>query len=135
MKKSVTQEHSMGCAVACTAYILERTYEQALKLYENPHNAWETGFYCRDIVIALSKAGKNYKFKRIKISRDHILDVPDIIVFIEKSPNYPAGHFLVRTHQKSWMNPWINFPVIALAQSGFQSELPGKPIYAVFPKA
>lgn len=53
MKKSITQEHGMGCAVACTTYVLNYTYKRALKLYEAPHNAWSRGFYCQEIVKAL----------------------------------------------------------------------------------
>jgi hypothetical protein len=33
MKQAITQEHSMGCAVACTAYILNYTYQEALTLF------------------------------------------------------------------------------------------------------
>jgi hypothetical protein len=122
----------MGCAVACTAYVLKCTYQQALELYEKPQKAWGAGFYCEEIVMAMAKAGKLCKYKRIRTLNDDVLDVPDTIVFIEKSDIYPAGHFVVRTLEASWMNPWINFPLIAPAQSGFQSELSGNPMYAVF---
>lgn len=132
MKKPVTQEHPMGCAIACTAYALDCTYQQALKFYENPQNAWGAGFYCQDIVIAMLNAGRLYQYKQISILKDNVLNVPDTIIFIEKAAAYPEGHFLVRTFEGSWMNPWINFPLITPAQSGFQSKLPGNPTYVVF---
>lgn len=133
MKNPVTQEHPMGCAVACTAYILSCTYQQALKLYEKPKNAIGIGFYCPEIVIAMSKANRLYKYKQIRTLKNNILNIADTIVFIKKSDSYPAGHFLARTSEGLWMNPWINFPMIASAQSGFQQNLPGDPLYALFP--
>ena len=70
--------------------------------------------------------------KKLKIL-DKMLRIPGTIVFIEKSKKYPAGHFLVKTAQSSWMNPWINFPLIKHPVSGFEKKLPGKPIYSIFP--
>ncbi|MBN9343964.1 MAG: hypothetical protein BGO76_08755 [Caedibacter sp. 38-128] len=133
MRKAITQEHGMGCAVACTAYVLNSTYQQALNLYKTPQYAWSRGFYCQEIVTALSNAGKLYQYKQIKDTNDSVLNLPDTIVFIEPSSIYPAGHFLVYTLEGCWMNPWINFPLIAPAKSGFQPILPGNPTYAVFP--
>lgn len=135
MKNPVTQEHPMGCAVACTAYILNCTYDQALKLFEKPQNAAGIGFYCHEIVTAMSKANKLYEYKQIRTSKNDVLNMADIIVFIKKSNNYPAGHFLAKTAEGLWMNPWINFPIIAPAKSGFQQNLPGNPLYVVFPKS
>lgn len=133
LKNAVTQEHGMGCAVACTAYVLECSYQEALKLYDNPEGAWTKGFYCEEIIVALSKAGKSYSYKKIKATtEDEVLKAPGTIVFIDRSPAYPEGHFLARTTQGSWMNSWINFPLITPAKSGFQKELPGNPVYAVF---
>jgi hypothetical protein len=65
--------------------------------------------------------------------KEEILSISNTIVFIEKTHNYPAGHFLVRTNEGAWMNPWINFPLIVPVKSGFEINLPGKPLYAVFP--
>lgn len=131
-KKAVTQEHAMGCAVACTAYILDCSYQNALKLYENPHHAWGKGFYCPEIIAALNKAGIHYQYSRVKSSRDKQLKIPGTIVFIEKSAKYPVGHFLVRTEDGFWMDPWINLPLISPTRSGFQKKLPGMATYIVF---
>ncbi|MBI5391734.1 hypothetical protein HZB00_01905 [Candidatus Woesearchaeota archaeon] len=58
------------------------------------------------------------------------------IVFIRRSKDYPAGHYLAKT-KTGWMDPWINFDLSSLnlnyAQSGFRKRLPEKAIYAVFP--
>jgi len=56
----VTQEHSLGCAVACVAYVINRSYKEALKLFREPEKAWTVGYYCDDIVRALAKADLNY---------------------------------------------------------------------------
>lgn len=133
MKEPITQKHPMGCAVACTAYISDLTYEQALEIFDLPQNAWGEGFYCEDIVRALSKVGKSYQYTYLDTLSHKILNQPDVIVFTEKSASYPQGHYLARTADGAWMNPWINFPIIAPAKSGFQKDLPGRPTYAVYP--
>jgi hypothetical protein len=61
------------------------------------------------------------------------LKVPGTIVYVEKSIKYPLGHYLVKTKQGVWMNPWKNFPSIAPAKSAFQKRLPGTPLYAIYP--
>ena len=69
MKKPITQEHGMGCAIACTAFVLGCSYQKALSLYEQPEHAWGRGFYCKEIIMALKKMGRLYGYKKIKNSR------------------------------------------------------------------
>lgn len=133
MKNSITQEHGMGCAVACVAFVLGINYQQALKLFDQDEYAWTTGYYCKDIVKAFKKASKNYKYEKFNsTSHTQLLSEPGTIVFINQCKDYPAGHYLAQNGKNLWMNPWINFPTIAPTQSGFQETLPGDTDYIIF---
>lgn len=131
MIKTVTQNHGLGCGVACVAAVLGISYERALGLFVNPERAWTEGFYCRDLVRALELGGKVYRYKKIQSSRDPILKREGTIVFTRFSIAYPRGHYLVRI-VKGWMNPWVNYPEIAPAKSGRVARLPAPVDYAIF---
>ncbi len=65
--KSIKQEDNLGCSIACVAFICKTNYNTAKKKYfKNLGNAKKTGFYCTDIVKALSRANKKYNYKYIK---------------------------------------------------------------------
>jgi hypothetical protein len=130
---SVTQKHGAGCAVACVAYVLSVSYDMALKLFSRPKQAIDRGFLCREIVSALSKGGRHYTYCKAIAANKKFVRVPGLIVFIARSKKYPIGHFLTRTVEDSWMNPRINFPCIASAESGFQKRLPGKAEWIIYP--
>jgi hypothetical protein len=130
--KSVTQEHPLGCSVACVAYVLGITYKKALKLFDNPKHAELRGYYCGEIAKALKKGGKEYSFCRFGKSKSRFLKLTGCIVFVT-SPRYSCGHFLSRTSMGTWMDPWIKFPVLAQAKSGFRIRLPGKPRWILYP--
>ncbi len=131
--KPVTQEHPSGCAVACVASLLGVSYNSALKLFDNPKYAKTRGYYCREICRALGKKKIKYDFKRFKEKHKHFLNKEGTIVYTERNSEYPLGHYLLRT-KKGWMNPWINFPSIVPAKSGFSKKLPGKPKWIVYRK-
>ncbi len=133
MFPSVTQKHGAGCAVACVAWILNVSYDQAVKFFSRPSQAIDRGFLCREIVSALNKCGHQYTYCKAIDSNKNLSGVPGAIVFIARSKKYPIGHFLVRTAENSWMNPWINFPCIASAESDFQKRLPGKAQWIIYP--
>ncbi|MFZ9596379.1 MAG: hypothetical protein ACO3A2_09910 [Bdellovibrionia bacterium] len=132
MKESITQEHMTGCAVACVAYLMGVSYQRALEAFKSPHQAWGQGFYCDEIVEALGVFGKNYFYDRLTVYNRSLLEKPDVIVFVEPNRRYPLGHYLARSSQCQWMNSWVNCPVIAPAQSGFERKLPGLPSYVIF---
>jgi len=123
--KLVTQEAPMGCAIACCASLAHVTYKQMRELFDDGNiKDRTTGFYNKDIVSALRKVNitaKGYSVK--KWGEKKIRN--GTIVFIKRSAKYPAGHFLLKTG-RGWMNPWINYPEITPARSGFQTKLPGK---------
>ena len=130
--KNITQKHGYGCGVACVATILGCAYDTALGKFRNPGNARSKGYTCREIVAALSRGGRGYGYCYLKPAQKHRMKNIGTIVYVAKSKRWPAGHYLVKT-EKGWMNPWINFPLIAPARSGFQSRLPGRAVYAIFP--
>ena len=131
MIKPTTQEHTLGCGVACVASILGISYQGALK-YFNKENVISRGCYCSEIVHVLHLNGKYYKYEKIILGNMHrILDY-GVIVFLEKSEEYPMGHYLVRANDK-WMNPWVNYPEINPAKSDFEKATKGKVEYIIYP--
>ena len=128
--KLVTQEHPMGCAVACVASLTGKTYRRALELFIHPEYASSRGYYCQEICDALSSAGYSYAWKK---ARPHLID-DRTIVFIARSKAYPQGHFLLKT-KRGWMNPWGNYPCIKPAKALFQKDLPGKLEWIIYQRA
>ncbi|KKU03717.1 MAG: hypothetical protein UX88_C0034G0006 [Candidatus Woesebacteria bacterium GW2011_GWC2_47_16] len=130
--KEIKQKDLLGCGVACTAAVLNISYQEALSLFrEGKVKVAETGFYCRDIVEALRSAGLNYEYKHIKGVQKMEMHSRGTIVFLRKSNKYPAGHFLSRS-ENGWMDPWLNYPHKDI-QAGFRISLPEEPIYVIFP--
>ena len=132
--KPVVQKHSLGCGVACVAFVLGKSYDEAMPLFpQGSKKAGTIGFLCREIAKALEKAGKNYEYRYIKPRVRRRIYENGTIVFIKKSKKYPAGHYLARATGK-WMDPWINFGKekdFEKARAGVRKRLPGKPIYAI----
>ncbi len=129
--KPIRQEHQMGCAVACIAFILKISYPEALRLFRNGKVRAKTkaNFYCKELVYILNNQGLFYKHKYIKKRLKNKIYQTGTIVFLKKSPKYPFGHYLVRSNGR-WMDPWINFPNPNI-KAGFGKRLPEKPIYAI----
>jgi hypothetical protein len=129
----VTQEHPLGCAVACVAALFQIRYSEALLLFENEECAWTRGYYCTEIVRALAAAGLEYRFQRFDVSRHRShLNRAGTIAFVAPSEKYPVGHYFLKT-KNGWMNPWINYPHINPAKSGFEKSLPSRVSYIVYP--
>lgn len=126
MRKSVTQEHGMGCAVACVAYSRDISYKVAHKRFSRLSGAWTNGYKWREVAKAA-----DFDYCYLKPSKKHLLKVTGTIVYVVSCRKYPFGHYLVRT-DNGWMNPWINNPVIHPAKSGFQKKLPGRAACAIF---
>lgn len=122
--KLVSQEAPMGCAIACTASLVNKSYQQMRRFFVDAKIKESTlGFYNRDIVRVLSKLNLVSKvFSRRKFGNRKIKI--GTIVFIRRSKEYPFGHYLLKT-KKGWMNPWINYPNISPAKAGYQEKLPG----------
>lgn len=132
--ESVTQEESRGCGIACLAFLLEIPYKKAKSMFKHPEYSFSRGFYCGEITNILNKAGLKYSSSKINPRSKKKINKIGTIVFTERNKNYPDGHFLVKS-KRGWMNPWINFPLITPAKSGFQSDLPGKVQLVIYSKA
>lgn len=130
--KPITQEHPMGCGVACIASLLGISYERALNLLNKSH-ASARGYYLKDIILALKKRRLNYQNSKVNNNTKKYLKIPGSIVFIKRSKKYPAGHYLLKT-KSGWMNPWINYSEINPAKSGFNKKLPGKAQWILYKK-
>lgn len=135
-RSAVLQKHPMGCGVACVAFVLGRTYERAHGDFAKKNGAWTRGYYCSEIVRALTRALKKrgrYRWYELP-SKVGDPDIPvGSIVFVASCRRYPSGHFLVKTAANRYMNPWINFPSIAPSQAGFETKLPSRPTFVVAP--
>ena len=130
--KPITQEHVMGCGIACTASLLGIGYDKALKLFNKNHVSTR-GYYLKDIVSALKKRRLNYQNSKVNNNTKKYLKIPGSIVFIKRSKKYPAGHYLLKV-KSGWMNPWINYPKINPAKSGFNKKLPEKAQWILYKK-
>ena len=129
--KLVVQEEPMGCAIACVAAVLNITYTRAKKLFANPEYASTRGYYCKEIIFALSNAKKNYEFNKVTKKNKELLNKVSTIVFIKRSKKYPCGHFLVKC-EEGWMNPWFNYPTITPAKASFQNKLVGDAEWIIY---
>lgn len=132
MSRMVKQEHTFGCGVACVGYALGLRYRDALTLFVKPDYAWKKGYYCRDLISALGKAGVEYQHFYFRPKHKRFLSVPGVIVYT-RSPSYPAGHYLVRTPRGLWMNPWANYPSIAPVRAAYQKILTDPIGYILIP--
>jgi len=131
--RAVVQMHPLGCAVACVAALCDTTYDEALRLFDQPELAWTRGFYCSEVTSALNQLGFSYIFEVYDANRHRpALKKSGTIVFVGSCPAYPAGHYLLRSHQ-GWMNPWSNFPSMIDAKARFEAELPGQISYVIMP--
>lgn len=131
--KTITQEELMGCGIACVAVAIDKSYKSTKKLFDNPEYASTRGYYCRELLNVLNKKFNNYNFIRVNEKNKSLLKHDGVIVFIKRSKKYPAGHYLIKT-EMGWMNPWINFPNISPAKSGFQTKLPGEAQWIIYQK-
>ena len=129
--KAVVQEHLMGCGVACVACAAGVSYSAALKVLPRKY-ASTRGFFCRELVHALARLGLEYSHRKVIAKTRKYLKIDRAIAFVAPSRRYPKGHYLVRT-KRGWMNPWINFPSISV-KAGFNTMLPGKAQWVIFPK-
>lgn len=129
-KLPIKQEDKLGCAVACTAFLLSINYQNSLKLFKSgEYRAKNKGFLCKDIIMVLKKAGLKYEYRYIGNKIRRKIYKPNTIVYVRKSKKYPHGHYLARFDNK-WMDSWIDFPDKYI-KAGYRKRLPERPIYAI----
>lgn len=133
MKPSITQELDYGCGVACFAFACSMTFKEAVE-YLGKEYSVKYGWKPSDLVAALN--GYGYKYKNNYVRKKPPASYSNgTIVLIERSPDYPVGHYLA-FHDGLWMDPWINLCEdnnLAVAKSGFRKKLPGRAMYALVP--
>jgi hypothetical protein len=133
--KSIAQQDTTGCGIACIAYIVGSTYDEIIKMSGKSNKFLRyQGLYCKELVGILSKFNKNYVCRYFKNKLKDELNQFGTIVLIRRSKDYPLGHYLVKT-DSGWMDPWINAldKNNLIARSGFRKTLPGKPMYIITP--
>jgi ABC-type uncharacterized transport system auxiliary subunit len=99
--------------------------------------AQKSGYGCQKLCNTLNAHNTEnvYRFKKMVPELSHLLNQDNIIVFIERSPSRPYGHYLARVNDR-WMDPWINLVedlLLQNAESGFRKELPGLAAFIIFP--
>lgn len=122
-----------GCGVACFAFACNMTFKQAVEFLGQEYST-KHGWRPSDLVAALNRCGFSYKNHYVRKKPNRVYP-SGTIVLLERSTNYPVGHYLVQ-HHNVWMDPWINLPEgkdITKAQSGYRKRLPGQPMYALLP--
>ena len=127
----ISQEEPSGCGIACVASALGISYKKAKVLFAKPDNAILGGYYCRDLIKALSKKGLNYSFSKVNSKNKKLVNSKGSIVFIKRSAKYPEGHYLINTG-KGWMDPWINYANMNPARAGIRKSLPGMAEWVVY---
>lgn len=125
---------SMGCGVACVAFLTNCTYEEAREQFfsrkgvvGNPENGGR-GYDRGAMVKALEYAEKEYKivtFGGASEERRRAIDFPQHAIVFIRGEGYEAGHYLVR-HHEGWMDP---------LQNNFRRKLPGRPVSWLAPVA
>lgn len=133
MRPSITQELDYGCGVACFAFVCNMSFQEAIETLGMEYSV-KHGWKPSDLVNALDRFGLTYKNSYVR-KKPSKLFPKGTIVLIERSTDYPVGHYLIST-ERGWMDPWINMPdnnMLEDAKSGFRRRLPGKAMYALTP--
>lgn len=133
MKEPVVQLDSLGCGVACAAFVLGKSYNEVRPLFNSNRNF--QGVYTPTLVKVLNTNGLNYTRRKVNYKNRHLSEIDNAIIFIDSSCGYDEGHYLARYNGK-FMNPWVNFPEnhdLSQASAAFVNELPGEPLWVVYP--
>ena len=143
MKTFQHQKDLKGCGIACIANLLNKTYDEVKRDFENKFYKIDRGVKIFDIVNYLKTLGLEYKSKFFNQSEEHkhkrneastFSHIPNSITLIAKSDVYIVGHYLLRI-ENGWIDPWINirFAPLAHAKAGVRKELPGNAWYVLYP--
>ena len=125
--KPITQEDPFGCGVACTAFLLDQSYKETIKMF-NIKKIENYGCDCPDISKVLNKNGLAYKWKKYTTGL-----IPNFsVVYLGPNDYYQVGHWLVK-YNDTWMNPWVSGKTIKEAEAGMVNNLLGKITYIVYP--
>jgi predicted double-glycine peptidase len=135
MKKYIKQEDSMGCGVACVAYILGISYGKAVDLFTQKQKRGSRGFTSKDITEAIKMSGVTYKSVYVGREKEPKIE-NNSIVYVPKCEYFPYGHYLVKI-QNGYMDPFINLHEsnfdYTKARAGLRKTLPNKASMKIVP--
>jgi hypothetical protein len=131
----VTQLDRYGCGVACVAFVLGVSYQEARKLFKEERIV-SAKTYCFDITRALLVKKVTYKYSKLTSGNLQLSQQKGAIVFVRKNKDiYPMGHYLVRT-DNGWMDPWFNredSDDIGKAKAGYRKRLRDEATWVIYP--
>lgn len=133
LKIPISQKDELGCAVACLAFLTNKSYQEVIDELNRPV-VIKRGVYCKEITSYLNKLGYKANYHYLNSKWRNKIYKHKTMVFIKRDRRYIFGHFLIR-YKNMWIDPWINFQKdknVKNSEAGFRKRLPGKPIYAVF---
>ncbi len=135
MIKYIKQEDAMGCGVACVAYVLRISYQEALMLFGKKHRKEAQGFTSKDITQALKRGGVTYK--SVYVGREHSPKIENnSIIYVPKCDYFLYGHYLVKI-QNGYMDPFINLHEsnddYTKARAGLRKIVPSKISMKIIP--
>lgn len=139
--RPVAQEDEWGCGVACVASILGWSYGRAkdlLEIYKGGKIDQKTqegkGLLLHHIALALQK--QNYHVVADWDEPERYKPGTIVLVGVEDGP-VDQEHYIVRTADRRWMDPWINYPKRNVREAGLRDDFPpGKTFFvALVPKA
>jgi ABC-type bacteriocin/lantibiotic exporter with double-glycine peptidase domain len=135
MKKYIKQEDSMGCGIACVAYVLGISYEKAVNLFTQKQKRETRGFTSKDITEAIKMFSVNYKSVYVGREKEPRIE-NNSIVYVPKCDYFPYGHYLVKI-QDGYMDPFINLHEsnfdYTKAKAGLRRTLPNKISMKIIP--
>lgn len=102
----ISQEDSMGCAIACVAFVLNINYKEATQLFDFPEKRKTSGYRSSELRKALQKKEYGNFSKYVGRITKPILQSGDI-VYVKKCVTFPCGHYLVKI-ARGYMDPFIN---------------------------
>lgn len=128
----VAQHNPMGCAVACVASFCQISYEEALRLFSCPKNAWIRGYFCNEVADALSNFGVPSRGELFDSGKHFGAVLQEgTIVYIAPNDLYTSGHYLLKLTD-GWMNPWANFPSMMPVRAAIVKTLPGNISHIIY---
>ena len=130
--RPVAQLDEWGCGVACVASILRMSYGRARALLEavkgTEIDARPYGLELHHLALAL----REHDFNVVADWDQPKRFMPGTIVCVGvDGGETEQEHYIVRTADDRWMDPWINYPMKPHRKAGLRDDYPeGKEFFA-----
>lgn len=92
LKISIYQEDELGCAVACLAFLTNKSHQEVIGEL-NPQVVRKRGVYCKEIVNYLNNLGYQTSYHYPNSKWKNKIYKHKTIVFIKRNKKYIFGHF------------------------------------------